>query len=351
MLCGLEGSGFIVAIGLTLLVSGVVVYYCNSRLNSMETSIRNQNKVLGDFIAHVQEEIVSDTLPGGGNNPFSGGSPASGGANKVHQIELGDAVLPADRISVSDDSGSESESESETDSGSESESDGESEVEPNNDSPDNASVEASVDPNDTVSSAETKLDVEVKAVKDVELTPQKDTADKKVIMLNENDSESDSDSDSESDSDNESESDGEHDFRAMKVPQLRELVVKKNLVATSGARSLKKAALITLLEDDLKSKKDHVDDTAVTTSNTETTDKTQVNDSVSTDVVDTAVSPDETTQPVTESISIKDASMDGVLDIGEINDIKTECSTAELPISINHANEVTVTDVPTQVLE
>ena len=351
MLCGLEGSGFIVAIGLTLLVSGVVVYYCNSRLNSMETSIRNQNKVLGDFIAHVQEEIVSDTLPGGGNNPFGGGSHASGGVNKVHQIELGDAVLPADRISVSDDSESESESASETDSGSDSESDAESDVEPNKDSPDNTSVEASVDSKDSVSSTETTFDAEVKEVKDVELTLQKNTADKKVIMLNENSNESDSESDSESEGDSESENDSEHDFRTMKVPQLRELVVKKNLVATSAARSLKKAALLELLEDDLKSKKDQVNDNTVTTSNTETADQTDTNNSSSADVLDTIVSPDETPLPVTESISIKDTSMDGVLDIGEINDIKTECSTAELPISINHANEVTVTDVPTQVLE
>ena len=110
---GLEGSGFIVAVGLTLLVSGVVVYYCNSRLSRIEESVRNQNKVLGDFITSVQEGLISED---GQLNVVGGEHMQAGGAtenyintpNMVQHIELGD-----NRVVVSDnDSDSESESES-----------------------------------------------------------------------------------------------------------------------------------------------------------------------------------------------------------------------------------------------
>ena len=69
---GLEGSGFIVSIGLTLLISGVVVYYCNTRLRSIEESVRNQNKVLGDFIASVQEGLI---IPPSQENLGNSGAP------------------------------------------------------------------------------------------------------------------------------------------------------------------------------------------------------------------------------------------------------------------------------------
>ena len=40
---GLEGSGFIVAIAVTLLLAGAIVYYCNTRITAMEKAIVKQN--------------------------------------------------------------------------------------------------------------------------------------------------------------------------------------------------------------------------------------------------------------------------------------------------------------------
>ena len=54
---GLEGSGFIVSIGLTLLISGVVVYYCNTKIKMVEENLSKQNKILGEFISSVQSDL------------------------------------------------------------------------------------------------------------------------------------------------------------------------------------------------------------------------------------------------------------------------------------------------------
>ena len=47
----------IITIGITVLLSGVVVYYCNSRLVTLERGVQRQNQVLAEFIANVQGEL------------------------------------------------------------------------------------------------------------------------------------------------------------------------------------------------------------------------------------------------------------------------------------------------------
>ncbi len=97
---GLEGSGFIVAIGVTLLISGAIVYYCNSRISSLEKAVVQQNQVLGDFITNVRASI---TMGGGSNQP-----PV---ASNDHANELAvdaanafySGTTPENRIEVSDD--------------------------------------------------------------------------------------------------------------------------------------------------------------------------------------------------------------------------------------------------------
>jgi hypothetical protein len=129
---GLEGSGFIVAIGVTLLISGAIVYYCNSRISSLEKAVVQQNQVLGDFITNVRASI---TMGGGSNQP-----PV---ASNDHANELAvdaanafySGTTPENRIEVSDDDEDEDEDEDDDDelSGSESESELESEDEDEDD--------------------------------------------------------------------------------------------------------------------------------------------------------------------------------------------------------------------------
>lgn len=53
----LLNKNLIVTIGITLLLSAVVVYYCNSRFVTLERGLQRQNQVLAEFIANVQGEL------------------------------------------------------------------------------------------------------------------------------------------------------------------------------------------------------------------------------------------------------------------------------------------------------
>ena len=52
---GLEGSGFIISLALTLLISGAIMFYCLKRFNVLENSMIEQSKVLQSFIIRAQQ--------------------------------------------------------------------------------------------------------------------------------------------------------------------------------------------------------------------------------------------------------------------------------------------------------
>ena len=113
---GLEGSGFIVAIAVTLLLAGAIVYYCNTRITAMEKAIVKQNQVLADFIGNVRNTLTN--APSGGGHvqqqsviPNGATQEAVDAANDYYSN-----TTPEDKIEVSDDSQSEDDSESESDS-------------------------------------------------------------------------------------------------------------------------------------------------------------------------------------------------------------------------------------------
>lgn len=125
---GLEGSGFIIAISVCLLLVGAVVYYFNTRVANLEKALVKQNQVLADFIqnvktSHIQErnmqmQVVEHSPPNGATQE------AVIAARDYFSTEV-----PQEKVDVSDneeeDSGSEedeSELESEIDDSSEDES-------------------------------------------------------------------------------------------------------------------------------------------------------------------------------------------------------------------------------------
>ena len=57
VLCGLEGSGFIIAVGLTLLMAGVLIYYVNSRLRVLQAAIERQGSVLSQLINDMRSHV------------------------------------------------------------------------------------------------------------------------------------------------------------------------------------------------------------------------------------------------------------------------------------------------------
>lgn len=122
---GLEGSGFIVAIAVTLLLAGAIVYYCNTRITAMEKAIVKQNQVLADFIGNVRNTLTN--VPAGGG-PIQSQNVVANGATQEAVDAANDYysnTTPEQKIEVSDDSQSEDDSDSESDSDSDLDSDDE----------------------------------------------------------------------------------------------------------------------------------------------------------------------------------------------------------------------------------
>lgn len=262
--CGLEGSGFIVAIGLTLLVSGVVVYYCNSRLSSIEESVRNQNKVLSDFITHVQSGIMDE----GEEPPAAQGG---GAVDAVRHINLGDG-----RIGVSDDDSESGSDSDESGSGSESESDGEDDGNTTPDAGAEVVEKAGVQIDEVVEVAEPPVVIQAETIADpkadgnateVEVSADRTPSSPTLRVINLDaaaggaaTSEGDNGDNSSMSSDS-SVSSAESprpvappaspvvNLSGMKVGELRSLAVEKALVDGAVAKSLKKPALVSLLQE------------------------------------------------------------------------------------------------------
>lgn len=57
LLCGLEGSGFIIAVGLTLLMAGVIIYYVNARIRDIQAAVEKQGNVLSQLITDVRSHV------------------------------------------------------------------------------------------------------------------------------------------------------------------------------------------------------------------------------------------------------------------------------------------------------
>jgi hypothetical protein len=122
---GLEGSGFVVAIAVTLLIAGAIVYYCNTRITAIEKAIVKQNQVLADFIGNVKQTLTNGQMYGSGAQQQA--PVVANGATQEAVDAANDYysnTTPEQKIEVSDDENDLS-SDSESDSDSESESENE----------------------------------------------------------------------------------------------------------------------------------------------------------------------------------------------------------------------------------
>lgn len=134
---GLEGSGFIVALGVTLLVSGAIVYYCNSRISALEKALVQQNQVLSDFIVNMRASLENQTAMPSVSHSAVTSEHATDTAIEAAKAYYSDTV-PKNKIEVSEDNESEendSDDEDDLESGSDIDSD-EEEGEEDNDSDD-----------------------------------------------------------------------------------------------------------------------------------------------------------------------------------------------------------------------
>ena len=115
----LNGKLLLISTGITFLLCGAVIYFCNTRLQHLEAAVLKQNQVLASFFATVQTDIK-----GQGQGPLNLATPeAVAAAQRFHQqppapfqkIAVSDTESLSDDSSSDDDSADESDSESVSD--------------------------------------------------------------------------------------------------------------------------------------------------------------------------------------------------------------------------------------------
>ena len=266
-LFGLEGSGFIISLGITLLLSGLIMYYCVQRINSLEQSLVKQGEIIQTFIYKLNNlELQNSSMPHHSN---------------LETTYNSDNQLVDSKINVSDDEGDDEvddegddEDDDEEDevlesdheehlehndniklltidsknsnflqqSNSDIESDSDSNSDSNSDS-DNQSIsdieelkEDNIVPSSDISSLENLQDISLNKIEkivvdyDINDDINDDGKNKKVIEINNNDLTENI------------------NYSKMKVNELRELAVKKNLVKSTDITKYKKDELIQLLQ-------------------------------------------------------------------------------------------------------
>ena len=283
---GLEGSGFIIAISVCLLLVGAVVYYFNTRVASLEKALVRQNQVLADFIQNVKASRLESRASQMMEMEQQPGNGATVEAVQAAQHYYSNTV-PQEKVDVSDDEDVESEDDEDLDdSESELDSDDEEEEEEDSSSGDSGKLKVeSVAPTnpaffgmlidmtgevpvenlvekDGPQVIELDDDQEVQSdnLTPVEVKPEpvevKSSEEKKVIKLSEvEDLDTVSSSLGSSLDDDEDEDDGVTidskqenviaDYSKLKVAKLKELASKNGI---KNAAKMKKAELVAALE-------------------------------------------------------------------------------------------------------
>lgn len=249
-LFGLEGSGFIISLGITLLLSGLIMYYCVQRINSLEQSLVKQGEIIQTFIYKLNNlELQNNSIP--------------------HQSNLetnfnADNQLVESKIDVSDDEDDEEECH-------EDESDNEEHVEDNDniklltiDSKKSNFLEQSSDiesDSDSESDSDNQSISDIEEVKEDNIIPSSDISSlenlqdislnniEKIVVDNDdiNDNHDNNDYTKKIEINNDDLSENIN-YSKMKVNELRELAVKKNLVKSTDNTKYKKDELIQLLQ-------------------------------------------------------------------------------------------------------
>ena len=106
------------------LFSGAIIYYCNNRLNNVETAIMRQNQVLSSFIANVQNELKSKP-----SSPVEIVDLSTPEARESAEIQVSKIVVSDDEDEDDDDDSSESETEDDTEDEGKAEAEGENDAE------------------------------------------------------------------------------------------------------------------------------------------------------------------------------------------------------------------------------
>ena len=221
-------TGFIITLGLLLLVSGAVMLYCYRRLNILENSIIEHGKILQNFIMNYnnQNQIIMQSL-----NPNVGNMENEEMNTNLETIDENNRNIQLDnRISVSDDeeyTDSENSVEEE-DSSEEYTDDSNSDDEEQNNNGFN-DIKKIVINDEDLEEKTIKLESDLPLeVNDLKLDSKKLELDLSEEIKNNNE---------------------KKNFSRMKVDDLRILAVTKNLTDNEKAQHMKKSDLVKLLQD------------------------------------------------------------------------------------------------------
>ena len=244
-------TGFIITLGLLLLISGAVMLYCYRRLNMLENSVIEHGKILQNFIMNYNNQVIMSQQN------------QAGGLDNRQMPDNNNSEMTTyneeQKISVSDDDDSDDESDDESDGESDDESDGGSDSEDDEEETD-AIVELV---SDGVSD-----DVKTKILNVIENVEIKDALFDGIKMLDEpsvvdiNDPFTNNLPVDLQELDLEhlapklpepvdapvSETNEKKNYTRQKVDDLRALVVSKNLIDNEAAQNMKKNDLLKLLQ-------------------------------------------------------------------------------------------------------
>lgn len=213
-------TGFIITLGLLLLVSGAVMLYCYRRLNILENSLIEHGKILQNFIVNYNNQILATQ-----QNQL-GGLESKSTTNLQNQ----------NRISVSDDEDDDDEEEDDND-------DEESDENLDEESDEESDEENEEEEEDLVIKNDTFEPTNEENPEDVFLTNlpidlTELNLDSKIIKLET----------SETEVEPTEKVNEKKNYSRMKVDELRTLVVTKNLISNEEAQSMKKNDLLKLLQ-------------------------------------------------------------------------------------------------------
>ena len=214
-------TGFIITLGLLLLVSGAVMLYCYRRLNILENSLIEHGKILQNFIVNYNNQILATQ-----QNQL-GGLESESTTNLQNQ----------NRISVSDDEDDDDDDDDEEDDNDDEESDENLDEESDEESDEENEEEDLVIKNDTFEpkNEENPEDVFLTNLP-IDLTEL--NLDSKIIKLETPETEVEP-----TEKVNE-----KKNYSRMKVDELRTLVVTKDLISTEEAQKMQKKDLLKLLQ-------------------------------------------------------------------------------------------------------
>ena len=245
-LFGLEGSGFIISLGITLLLSGLIMYYCVQRINSLEQSLVKQGEIIQTFIYKLNNlELQNNSIPHHSNLETN--------FNTDNQII-------ESKIDVSDDEGDDDEEDVESDN--------QEHLEDNDNiklltidsknsnflQQDNSDIESdctsdSDSDNQSISDIEElKQDIIAQSSDNSSLENLQDISLNKIEKIVLDDDINDNDKDKKVIEINNDDLTENINYSKMKVNELRELAVKKNLVKSTDNTKYKKDELIQLLQ-------------------------------------------------------------------------------------------------------